>query len=77
MLARITSILLVTFVFTTNAYSQLTTADIYKNAKDSVLLLVAYDSMGIPSSLGSGFYIEKKQNRYKFSCGRSGFKNCI
>jgi|TARA_B100002003_G_C14070991_1_gene515274 hypothetical protein len=61
MLARITSILLVTFVFTTNAYSQLTTADIYKNAKDSVLLLVAYDSMGIPSSLGSGFYIEKNK----------------
>jgi hypothetical protein len=61
MFARIASIFLITFVFTTNAYSQLTTAGIYKNAKDSVVLLVAYDSMGIPSSLGSGFYIEKNK----------------
>lgn len=48
-------------LFASNAYSQITTSGIYKNAKDSVVLLVAYDSMGIPSSLGSGFYFEKNK----------------
>jgi hypothetical protein len=53
---RITLSILFLFLFSSNAYSELTTAGIYNKAKDSVVLLVAYDAMGIPSSLGSGFY---------------------
>lgn len=61
MVAKIASIFLATLFFTTNAYSQLNTAEIYKNSKNSVVLIVSYDSMGIPSSLGSGFYFEKEK----------------
>ncbi|MDY0223223.1 MAG: serine protease [Desulfobacterium sp.] len=58
---RITLSILFLFLFSSNAYSELTTAGIYNKAKDSVVLLVAYDAMGIPSSLGSGFYFEKNK----------------
>ncbi len=44
-----------------NAYAQKNTTEVYRNAKKSVVLIVAYDSMGIPSSLGSGFYFENNK----------------
>ena len=34
------------------------TSEIYKEAKKSIVLLVAYDSSNIPLSLGSGFFID-------------------
>ena len=61
MIAKIASIFFVVLLFTSNAYSQFNTAEIYKKSKDSVVLIVAYDAMGIPSSLGSGFYFEKNK----------------
>jgi len=56
------SVLLMFLVFLSlNAYAQKNTTAVYRNAKKSVVLIVAYDSMGIPSSLGSGFYFEKNK----------------
>jgi len=53
-------VLLIILVFlSVNAYAQNNTTDVYRGAKKSVVLIVAYDSMGIPSSLGSGFYFEE------------------
>ena len=38
--------------------AQSTTREIYDQNKSAVVLLLAYDSSGMPSSLGSGFYFE-------------------
>src|SRR2546425_134574 len=42
----------------TAAFAQPTTRAIYEQNKGSVVLLLAYDSRGMPSALGSGFYFE-------------------
>src|SRR5256885_1604158 len=39
-------------------FAQNSTREIYARNKDAVVLLLAYDSLGMPSALGSGFYIE-------------------
>lgn len=38
--------------------AQTTTTQIYEKNKRSVVLLLAYDSAGIPSAMGTGFFIE-------------------
>lgn len=43
------------------AYAQKNTTEVYRSAKNSIVLIVAYDALGIPSSLGSGFYFEKNK----------------
>lgn len=48
---------LTAFVATTGL-AQKTTREIYEQNKGAVVLLLAYDSRGMPSSLGSGFYFE-------------------
>lgn len=40
------------------AFADKSTRDIYEENKGTVVLLLAYDSRGMPSSLGSGFYFE-------------------
>ena len=45
-------------VATATALGQQTTHDIYEQNKGAVVLLLAYDSHGTPSALGSGFYFE-------------------
>jgi S1-C subfamily serine protease len=42
----------------TAAFAQPTTRAIYEQNKGAVVLLLAYDSRGMPSALGSGFYFE-------------------
>jgi hypothetical protein len=56
------TVLLILLAFlSVNAYAQKNTTEVYRSAKKSVVLIVAYDAMGIPSSLGSGFYFEKNK----------------
>ena len=40
------------------AFADKSTRDIYEQNKGAVVLMLAYDSRGMPSSLGSGFYFE-------------------
>ncbi|MBY0246413.1 MAG: S1C family serine protease [Nitrospiraceae bacterium] len=42
----------------TVAFAQPTTRTIYEQNKGAMVLLLAYDSRGMPSALGSGFYFE-------------------
>lgn len=42
----------------TGVFADKSTRDIYEQNKGAVVLLLAYDSRGMPSSLGSGFYFE-------------------
>lgn len=42
----------------TNAFSEKNASSIYHSAKQSIISIVAYDKLGAPSSLGSGFFIE-------------------
>jgi Trypsin-like peptidase domain len=57
---KILFLLMLLVCLSLNAYAKNTT-EVYQNAKKSVVLIVVYDSMGIPSSLGSGFYFEKNK----------------
>lgn len=41
-----------------DAIAQTSTAKIYENSKRSVVFLLAYDMTGIPSAIGTGFFIE-------------------
>jgi S1-C subfamily serine protease len=40
------------------AQARRTTAEIYEKSKQSIVLLLAYDSAGIPSAIGTGFFVE-------------------
>ncbi len=53
-------LILFTFI-SVDVYAQKNTTEVYRSAKESVVLIVAYDALGIPSSLGSGFYFEKNK----------------
>lgn len=48
------------YVLALSAHTALsrTTADIYNEAKQSLALILAYDPLGLPRSLGTGFFIQ-------------------
>jgi len=45
------------FIHSVPVSAQRTTAEIYESNKRSIVLLLAYDAAGLPSSLGTGFFI--------------------
>lgn len=60
---KINRIFLITICFfciTVVCVQAKSTSEIYKEAKKSIVLLVAYDSSNIPLSLGSGFFIDSQ-----------------
>lgn len=51
-------LIFIILIFSVTSVAAQSTSTIYQSAKDSVVLIVAYDALGIPSSLGSGFFFE-------------------
>ena len=58
MFTRLTIVGFFLFSLTTTAFAERTTHEIYNQNKAAVVLLLAYDTHGMPSTLGSGFYFE-------------------
>jgi len=58
MVTRFTLAAIFTVFLATTVFAQSTTREIYEQNKGAVVLLLAYDSHGMPYSLGSGFYFE-------------------
>jgi S1-C subfamily serine protease len=58
MFTRLSIVGFLALCLTNAAVAQRTTRDIYDQNKSAVVLLLAYDSRGMPSALGSGFYFE-------------------
>jgi Trypsin-like peptidase domain len=52
---------LLTVLSVSKAMAEKTTRQIYEASSDAIVLLLAYDSRGTPTSLGSGFFFERNR----------------
>jgi len=51
-------IVIILFIFTSSIYAQ-NISSIYNNSKDSIVLIVTYDSNKLPIGMGTGFYFRQ------------------